>query len=179
MNKPNIKQRLRRTFFALTIVGALSALPSAKADPPVTAIGNGTRCDNLISVQFDGPNIIVEVSVTITFTGTFNGTYVGTELIRISGPAGAGTGLGSGVFTGTVNGSQPGTMVLSFTGEDIGPVFGGLHVVLDRWVVGQGTGGLAGLNGQGTIPSVEETGPTEDCEATFAFEYSGQIQFAP
>jgi hypothetical protein len=40
-------------------------------------------------------------------------------------------------------------------------------------VAGQGTGGLAGLNGQGTIPSSERN---EDCED---FEYSGQIQFAP
>ena len=55
MNKPNIKQHLRRGFFALAIVGALLTLPNAQAQPiPVT--GSSTDCEHIISVRTVGQN---------------------------------------------------------------------------------------------------------------------------
>jgi hypothetical protein len=41
MNKPNIKQHLRRSFFALAIVGAALALPKAQAGQPSDTGGYG------------------------------------------------------------------------------------------------------------------------------------------
>jgi len=178
MNKPNIKQRLRGSFFALIIVGALIvgalfALPSAKAAPPRAASGNTTDCENLISVRSSGPNTIVVLSIATTFTGTFDGTWEGTER-DVFHPNGSGTGQGSGVFSGSVDG-RSGTMVFSYE-VSISPA----GKVVTRWTVGQGTGDLAGVHGEGTFPDAVETGPTGDCEwDTFALEYDGRIQFAP
>jgi hypothetical protein len=85
---------------------------------------------------------------------------------------------GSGVFTGSVNvnGSiRSGTMTFSYV-----VTFPPNGTEVTHWVVDQGTGDLAGIHGQGTTPSDEETGPTEDCPwDTFLVEYAGQIQFGP
>src|SRR4030095_1701208 len=114
MNKPNIKQQLRRGFFALAIVGALLTLPKAQAQP-VPATFNSTDCEHVISVQSSGPNTIITSSITGCFHGTygttFEGTLVGTERDVIH-PNGTLTGQASGVFSGTVNG-RSGTCVFS------------------------------------------------------------------
>src|SRR6266566_6268751 len=101
MNKPRIKQQLRRGFFALAIVGALLTLPKAQAQPiPVT--GSSTDCEHVISVQTVGPNTIIILSETACFHGTFEGTWVGTERDVIH-PNGTVTIQASGIFSGTVN----------------------------------------------------------------------------
>ncbi len=46
MNKQNIKQQLRRAFFALAIVGALFTLPRAQADQPEPVSGSSTDCEH-------------------------------------------------------------------------------------------------------------------------------------
>ena len=186
MNKPNIKQQLRRSFFALAIVGALLTLPKAQAQP-IPATFNSTDCEHVISVQTVGRNTIITLEETGCFHGTFEGTWVGTERDVIH-PDGTVTLQSSGVFSGTVNG-RSGTMVFSY------------HVTISRngevthWVVNQGTGDLAGLHGQGTFQGdAIEHGPgcpvsgfdctdcppaTGTCDDSFDVNYTGQIDFAP
>jgi hypothetical protein len=183
MNKTNIKQQLRRSFLALTIVGALFTLPNAEAAPPVPATFNSTDCEHVISVQSRGPNTIITLSITACFHGTFEGTWVGTERDEIQ-PDGRGRGQGTGVFSGTVNG-RSGTCVFSY---DVNVP------VANHWVVDQGTGDLAGLHGQGTTMPAIENGPgcptsgfdcencpppTGTCDDSFSLNNVGQIQFAP
>ena len=186
MNKQNIKQQLRRGFFALAIVGALFTLPKAQAAQPIPASGSSTDCEHVISQQSSGPNTIITLSITACFHGTFEGTWVGTERDVFSAD-GTGTVQGSGIFSGTVNG-RSGTMVFSYevsisrSGE------------VSHWLVDQGTGGLAGLHGQGTTQEVSENGPgcpvsgfdctdcppaTGTCDDSFTLDYTGQIDFAP
>jgi len=173
MNKTNINQQLRRTFPALAIIAALFILPQAQAAPPAAVHGYSTDCENLISEQHVGQNTIIVLNITATFTGTFTGTWVGTERDVIHAD-GSGMVQGSGVFTGSVNG-RSGTMIFSYR-----VTFPPNGREVSHWVVDQGTGDLAGIDGQGTTPSDEETGPTDDCTwDTFVVEYSGQIQFAP
>ena len=187
MNKPNIKQQLRRGFFALAIVGALLTLPNAQAQP-VPAIFHSTDCERVISVQTVGRNTIITLSETICLhDGTFEGGGVGTERDVIH-PNGTVSIQASGVFSGTVNG-RSGTCVTSST------------VALTRngdvthWVVDQGTGDLAGLHGQGTTQEVSESGhpgcpvsgfdctdcppATGTCDDSFDLTWTGQIDFAP
>jgi hypothetical protein len=186
MNKQNIKQQLRRAFFALAIVGALFTLPNAEAGPPVPATFNSTDCEHVISQQLAGPNTIIALSITTCFHGTFEGTWVGTERDVIHAD-GSGTGQGSGVFSGTVNG-RSGTMVFSYQ-VNVSP-----NGLVTRWVVDQGTGDLAGLSGQGTTQFVSRDGPgcptsgfdcencpppTGTCDDSFTLNNVGQIQFAP
>ena len=187
MNKPKIKQQLRRGFFALAIVGALLTLPKAQAQP-VPAFFHSTDCERVISVQTVGRNTIITLSETICLhDGTFEGGGVGTERDVIH-PNGTVSIQASGVFSGTVNG-RSGTCVISTT------------VTLTRnggvthWVVDQGTGDLAGLHGQGTNQGdAIEHGPgcpvsgfdcsvcppaTGACDDSFDLTWTGQIDFAP
>src|SRR5207249_3494232 len=179
MNKPKIKQQLRRGFFALAIVGALLTLPKAQAQP-IPAIFHSTDCEHVISVQTVGPTTIITLSETVCLhDGTFEGGGVVTERDVIHA---------NGVFSGTVNG-RSGTCVIS------------VAVSLTRngdvthWVVDQGTGDLAGLHGQGTFQGdAIEHGPgcpargfdcsvcppaTGTCDDSFDVFFTGQIDFAP
>jgi hypothetical protein len=194
MNKPKIKQHLRRGFFALAIVGALFTLRNAEASQPIPVTGYSIDCERVISQESRGPDTIVTLSETGCFHGTFEGTWVGTERDVIH-PNGTVTIQASGVFSGTVNdgtvNGRSGTCVIS------------LAVSLTRkgdvthWVVDQGTGDLAGLSGQGTFqgdaiehgPGCPVPGsgfdcvvcppPTGTCDDSFTLHSTGQIQFAP
>jgi hypothetical protein len=183
MNKTNIEQQLRRSFLALTIVGALFTLPNAEACLPVPATGYTIDCEHLISHQSFGPTTIITVSITVCSHGTFEGTWVGTETaVIVDGHL---TGYASGVFSGTVNG-RSGTCIFNVQVNVSGQQ--------SHWVVDQGTGDLAGLSGEGTFHSGIENGPgcptsgfdcencppaTGTCDDSFTLNYNGQIQFAP
>jgi Protein of unknown function (DUF3224) len=184
MNKPRIKQQLRRSSFALAIVGALLTLPNAQAQP-IPASGSTTDCEHVISQRTAGRSTIITLEITVCFHGTFDGTWVGTErdVFRADG---TGTVQGSGVFNGTVNG-RSGTMVFSY---EVSITRNG---DVTHWVVDQGTGDLAGLHGQGTFQEVSENGPgcpgsgfdctecppaTGTCDDSFVLNYTGQIDFA-
>ena len=178
MNKTNIKQQqFPRICAALAVIGALFTLPKAQADAPAPAHGYVTDCETLISEQHHGPNTIIVLSISATFTGTFDGTWVGTERDMIHGD-GSGMVHGSGVFTGSVNvnGSvRSGTMTFSYI-----VIFPPNGKEVTHWSADQGTGDLVGIHGQGTTPSDEETGPTDDCPwDTFVVEYDGHVQFGP
>src|SRR5713101_7257077 len=186
MNKQNIKQHLRRSFFALAIVGALLTLPKAQAQP-IPASGSTTDCEHVISQQIVGSNTITILEETVCFHGTFEGTWVGTERDRFHAD-GTGTVHSSCVFSGTVN-VQSGTMVISLQA-----IINSRNGDVSHWVVDQGTGDLAGLHGQGTTQEVSENGPgcpgsgfdctdcppaTGTCDDSFNLDYTGQIDFAP
>jgi Protein of unknown function (DUF3224) len=187
MNKPNIKQHLRRGFFALAIVGALLTLPKAQAQP-VPAIFHSTDCEHVISVQTVGPTTIITLSETVCLhDGTFEGGGPATERDVIH-PNGTVSIQASGVFSGTVNG-RSGTCVFSLVAS-LTP-----NGDVTHWVVDQGTGDLAGLHGQGTTQGdAIEHGlgcpvsgfdcsvcppATGTCDDSFDLTYTGQIDFAP
>src|SRR6266536_2414984 len=69
MNKPNIKQHLRRTFFALAIVGALLALP--KAEATITEVVGGLHSPR--GLEF-GPG--GQLFVAQTGDDTVNGSII-------------------------------------------------------------------------------------------------------
>jgi hypothetical protein len=186
MNKPNIKQQLRRGFFALAIIGALLTLPNAQATP-IPASGSTTDCEHVISQQMFGSTTITILEETVCFHGTFEGTGVVTER-DVFHADGTGTVVATGFFSGTVNG-RSGTCVISdhVTISQNGAV--------EHFVVNQGTGDLAGLHGQGTTQVVSERGrpgcpgsgfncthcppATGTCDDSFVLNYTGDIDFCP
>jgi hypothetical protein len=184
MNKPNIKQQLRRGFFALAIVGALLTLPKAQARP-IPVRGSSTDCEHVISQQIFGSDTITILEITTCFHGTLDGTGVGTERDLFHAD-GTGAILGISFFSGTVNG-RSGTMVLTYQ-VSITP-----NGNVSHWMVDQGTGDLAGVHGQGTTQVVSENGPgcpvrgfdctdcppaTGTCDDSFVLDAIGQIEFA-
>src|SRR5206468_12117874 len=102
MNKPKIKQHLRRAFFALAIVGALLTLPNAQAQP-IPASGSTTDCEHVISQRISGSHTIITLEVTVCFHGTFGGTWGGTERDVLRGDA-SGTVHARRAFGGRVDG---------------------------------------------------------------------------
>jgi hypothetical protein len=178
MNKQNIKQHLRRTFSALAIAGALLSLPNAEAGRPVNATGSWTDCQQLLTIVPSGPYTIVTWNIIITFTGTFNGTFEGIEEDVVYSD-GYFTAHGIGTFAGSVSG-RSGTVNMTYEAAGSPP-----GRIISPWIVDEGTGGLAGLHGQGTWPHVTETTPAANgCASPFtddAFRgnYTGQLQFAP
>jgi len=76
MNKQNIKQQLRRAFFALAIVGALFTLPKAQADQPAPVSGTFTVCAHNIwdSLHIAGRNLTIDVYQNQIFYGDLVGT---------------------------------------------------------------------------------------------------------
>jgi len=121
MNKPNIKQHLRRAFFALAIVcaltaGALFALPKAQADQPTTLTQGGwtAGAQLLGDPRPVGPNLILAIKQIQPFTEASLGTgLAGTLCIPFEQDVvyfdrnGAFRGVtfhGSGTFTGSILG---------------------------------------------------------------------------
>src|SRR5207247_10253959 len=139
---PRINQELGTVFFALAIIDALLKLPNAKARP-MPASGSTTDCEHVISQQIFGSDTITILEITVCFHGTFDGTWVGTERDLFHAD-GTGTILGSGFFSGTVNG-RCGTMWFSYK-VSITPLGDVSH-----WVVIQGAGSVARLQGDGTF----------------------------
>ncbi len=115
-------------------------------------------------------NTILTATGTLSFMGGIQGesTYMVTFIIHTS------TGLidfkGQAAFTGAVTGSQPGSMDILITGNatqvitSSGP---SLTSLIERLVLGNGTGGLVGIHGEGTDLG---TGPN-------TLTYSVNIQF--
>jgi hypothetical protein len=182
MNKTNIKQHLRRSYFALTIVGvmtvgAASTLPRAQADQPTPVSGDWEICvSDMVILRQAGPNFIAATTNQIqTFTsGALAGVLAITpdnpeqDLIRTADGTFqtflGETFHGSGTFTRSDN---EGTAVMTYMGTVASDGSGFAY-----WVIDQGTGSLTGVHGQGTFIG----SPPNPCvEGT----YDGQIQFAP
>jgi hypothetical protein len=172
MNKSNIKHHLRRTFSALAVAGALFALPNANAD---TATGSWTDCEQVVGVISYPSYDVVTLSITSTYTGTFNGTWEGVEEDVVYSD-GYFTVHAEGTFTGSVAGMS-GTARLTYNAA-VPPRPGGSPVD-NPWYVDKGTGGLAGLRGQGIWVHFQNPGPTPGCDDSFSSKYVGQISFGP
>jgi len=118
-------------------VGATSLMPAS-----------GTFVDVVTSTQVrvaDG-NLILTQTVTQTLTGTFTGT-ASQQATTVVHPTGAGNFFGTETCTCTVAG-KTGSLVLGFSGTAAPDgSFEGQFVIIG------GTGGLANLNGRGTVQS--------------------------
>jgi hypothetical protein len=171
-NQNRLLSHLRRSFWALAIVGASLTLPSAEADPPGTATGGFNPCFTRTSVRPADGNLIVTFNVTTDVSGNFIGRLEGTELDVIHRD-GTITLHGTALFAGSLNGGPSGTLLFTYTG--IGNALTGhenLHIA-GR----QGTDGLAGVYFQGTA----EGDLGGECDGDFGGHgmYDGQILFAP
>src|SRR6266568_1787281 len=68
MNKPNLKQHLHRTFFALAIVGALLALP--KAEATITEVVGGLHSPRGLAIDSGGLKLFVAQTGDETVDGS-------------------------------------------------------------------------------------------------------------
>ena len=108
----NLLSHLRRSFCALTIVGALLTLPSVEAGIPGPASGGFNPCFNFAGPPSQaGSNTIITFNVTAQLTGTFTGSAIITERDIIH-PDGTITLHGSGIFTDQ---SRCGTFLFTYS----------------------------------------------------------------
>ncbi len=131
---------------------ALLMLTPAHATPPTTLTGTAKTLTFVTTETrtADG-NTFLSATITGVLSGGLEGTDVGTNDIII---------LSSGqvilradvTFTGTVNGSGPGTASITSIAQGTMVSGGGGDVAFQgQFVIGNGTGGLAGLHGEGTV----------------------------
>jgi drug/metabolite transporter superfamily protein YnfA len=171
LNQNRFLSHLRTIFCALAIAGTSLTLPSAEAGgPPLPAYGGFFPCFTRTSARQAGENVIVTFDISGTSTGTFVGSFVGTEMDVVHRD-GSITLHGSLLFTGSVNDSPEGTLVVSY--EGIGSVVT-YHENL-QVVFREGTGGLAGINAQGTAEG--DVGGACDGDFGGVGTYTGQILF--
>ena len=111
----------------------------------ITATSHCCVSNTLVEQHTAGGNMFVTYSQVLTETGDVQGTVnqTFTFIIHTSGELEV---HGKGLFTGTVLGSQPGTAEVSFVATGtISPFATSGHFVIEN-----GTGGLAGIHGEGT-----------------------------
>jgi hypothetical protein len=128
---------------------ALLLLAPVHATTPILITGNtNVVTSTTVDTRTAGGNTIITATQQIAFAGGMQGSGVHTFTLKIES-TGQFTNRGTGLFTGTVNGSQSGTADYSFevTGSIISQTQQG------QIVIGDGSGGLAGLHGQGTAAS--------------------------
>ncbi len=133
---------------ALTFVPIFSI---AHASRPSNGSGGFTSTSTPTNVRMAGPNTIIHATASFTATGTFAGTCDGTsDAVTLAN----GRAITHGVctFTGSVN-DKSGTAVFRFQATGQGTSFHG------TFVLGDGSGGLAGLHVTGTFQGMA-TGPS-------------------
>lgn len=166
-------KKMTKTSLALvTIVMLLSALlMSAQAGPPTAAGGDWLYMPTVVGTRIADGNTFRELSEVGEWSGTFEGvsTEGGTVVQHSSGFV-----FFKGVvsFVGTVNG-QSGTMEMSVVGSKADPT----AEWEGKWVILNGTEGLATLRGQGTWsgPGYNPAKPTE----WGVIHYAGNVHFEP
>ena len=132
-----------------SLLAALLLLPLAHSSV-FPASGNFSPTgppSGVTSSQADGILIIHE-TFGLLFTGGFSGTTVGTVTIIMNLATNTGTFSGQNTFTGTVTtakGLFSGTIQAPFQATFAGTSFQGQYTLFG------GTGGLANVEGQGTI----------------------------
>ena len=113
---------------------------------PTSITGQATASGLQESVLSNKGNILVaQITSTLTFTGDLQGTGPATAIAIIDTSTGKLTFFEQTTFTGTVLSSQPGTLNILIIGNG---VEGGASQAYD--ILNHGTGGLAGLTGEGT-----------------------------
>ncbi len=152
---------------ALYIAGAglmlalASISPAYATDSPIS--GTFAFTASTTSVVTSDGNTIISFTFSETFTGSLVGTQTGTGTLIIH-PDGTSNASGCGTFAGTILGIS-GTALRCFSTEGAAGSFTGEFQLTD------GTGGLAGGHGEGTVAGVV-TGP-----GTTAGTYSGVFEF--
>ncbi len=91
-----------------------------------------------------GNTLVARITSTLTFTGDFQGTGPATAIAIIDTLTGKLTFIEQVTLTGTISTSKPGTVNILIIGNGI---IGGASQAHD--VLYHGTGGLAGLQGEG------------------------------
>ena len=143
--------KTRKTTFLLLLPLALlimvpMILPaSACVSKPTLVTGQATASNLQATVLSNTGNTLVErITSTLTFTGDFQGTGPATAIAIIDTSTGALTFFEQVTFTGTISTSQPGTVNILIVGN--GNIVGASQA---KDFLNLGTGGLAGLTGEG------------------------------
>jgi hypothetical protein len=171
MNKTDIKQYVGKMFSMPTM---LFASPRVQGAQPMATGGRFFSWRAVREETMVGNTTIVTSSITVALTGLLSGTLIATA-VDVFYPNGNLLVSISGTFSGTVSG-QSGTAEISATG---GPITRGNGSGALRWVIGQGTLGLAGLNGQGSFKHPSFGSPIEQCpDDMVTGDYRAQLQFA-
>jgi hypothetical protein len=147
---------------ALSVTATLFAVgPSALASKPGGSGGGTVQLGppTLISETMTGKVVIEEQQGSLTFTGTIVGTGTLDVIARIS-PAGKETLKAEWTAPVTVDGTSGVLDLTPVRGRDDGIMFSGTFVA-------RGSGGLAGLVGQGKFSGQDATGA-----GTYTFHYN-------
>ena len=180
MNITDIKHRLRRTFSALLLAGALLALPGGNAGAQSNgqgAQGSWTDCEHVLSVTSYPSYDVYILQITTTYTGTFDGTWEGVEE-DVFYPDGYVTVHAEGTFTGSVGGTSGTARISHHEAFSLG---GLPHRRGAVWMVDEGTGDLAGLRGVGssTVPPGNQPPPGPGCDYSISGTYEAGISLGP
>lgn len=154
--------------FVATLAATLACLCfgsiAAQASEPVSGSGSSQVTLVPVAAETADGNTFITYTYVETFTGFLAGVRVGKGSLVIH-PDGTLNAHASGTFTGTIAGSAPGTAILKVE------VSGTFSAAVAQVLVSDGTGGLAGVQGN-LVDHGSATGPT-----SFAGTYSGQVMF--
>ena len=118
---------------------------SACVVKPTLVTGQATASNvEFTYLKSTGNPIVARITSTLTFTGDFQGTGPATSIAIIDTSTGKLTFIEQVTFTGTIANSQPGTVNILIVGNGM---IGGASQAYD--FLNHGTGGLAGLTGEG------------------------------
>jgi Protein of unknown function (DUF3224) len=132
----------RLLFLVMVTAGAVAALPAVAA-PPTPIAGTFAVVDaTTTSIRTAGGNTFITLTRTAALSGTFTGTATDT-IFLVMHSNGTTSLRGAGTCVCTI-GDRAGTFDYRFQGSGVFPTSASGH-----YVVGHGTGGLAGLHAQG------------------------------
>ena len=127
----------------LAAASAVVAATPASAAPPAPVTGTfALVTSTTTSIRTADGNTFITVNRTAALSGTFTGTTTDTTTL-VMHSNGTTSLRGAGTCICTVEG-RSGTLEYRFEGSGVFPTSGS-----GRYVVGQGTGGLAGLHAEG------------------------------
>jgi hypothetical protein len=162
---------MRTSILMIFLPIALLLVFPVHATPPLLATGTiaGNGGSTVTMVRTSGNNTFETATGMLTFTGGIQGEGPTTTTAIIHNSTGLAEVRIQIAFSGTVMGSQPGSMNILFIGDFTG--FGSSFTTLrGHLVLGDGTGGLTGIHGQGTLVGTSvSSSPT----------YSVNIHFDP
>ena len=137
-------KKIRVALVTLPALLPVFLLPAA-ANAATVQTGSGSFTSTVVitSVTQDGPNMVIAGTETQQITGTLNGVRVATG-VEVVQPDGHFVAHDQGTFTGTVDG-QSGSIEIDGESSGVGNSGNGtIHF-------SHGTGGLAGLDAEGTF----------------------------
>lgn len=153
--KRNTKAASLLLLIPLLVMTAILPLANiAYASPPTTATGEWAfRMTSLSCNSVDDGVSICNFTGVRTHTGDIAGTINVEGVMLTNLHEGVRTIHAHGIFTGSIIGSSGQASVLFESKVDLAT-----HIIDGVWKIGQGTGGLEGVHGQGTWGGVEGVG---------------------